>query len=276
MSSSNAILIIDDEPFLRYTLATILNRVGYQTAEAATAQEGLQLLDENAYDLIFLDLQMPDRSGLEILPGIRQKYPDTPVLILTANASLEKAIEALKMGARDYLMKPIDPGEIITRVDDLFKDEQLVDKEGEEAELGWVALAQPLSKKAFALKNPPPKRSSPKGIEQEPPGLPNRNRYLCQGPFLLDLQTHEVTIDGITSHLPICTFQYLMTLLRHSPSTISYQDLVMEAQGYQLTKTEAQDLARWRIHRLRKVLEQNPQEPRYLITVPGVGYRLVL
>lgn len=275
MCSSNSILIIDDESFLRYTLATILTRVGYQSSEASTAREGLQLLENQKFDLIFLDLQMPDRSGLEILPEIRQKYPNTPVLILTANGSLEKAIEALKLGARDYLLKPIDPGEIITRVDDLFKEEQQVNEQGEIADQGWVALARPANRKFIT-----PKETRLNKV-QAPAQIPehadtyNPARYLCQGPFRLDLQSHEVSLEGKTIHLPTCTFEYLVILLRHSPNVVPFEALVYEAQGYQLTKTEAQDLARWRIHRLRKALELDPQEPRYLLSVPGVGYRLV-
>ncbi len=122
MSKRNSILIVDDEPFLRSTLAVILKRVGYLTQEAADAQQALESLSQDHFDLVFLDLQMPDRDGLDLLPELLRAAPGIPVLILTANGSVEKAVEALRLGARDYLLKPVEPGEIVTRVDDILKE----------------------------------------------------------------------------------------------------------------------------------------------------------
>ncbi len=116
MSTTNSILIIDDEAFLRRSLSLILERNGYLVTCASNAQQGLQLLQSGAYDLMFLDIKLPDRSGMSILPEIRQHYPEMPVLILTAHATLETAIEAVHQGARDYLLKPIDPEHILVRV----------------------------------------------------------------------------------------------------------------------------------------------------------------
>ncbi len=233
MSTSNAILIIDDEPFLRSTLAVILKRVGYATQEAGDAHEALQVLSARRIDLVFLDLQIPDRDGLDLLPEIVRNYPDVPVLILTANGSLEKAVEALRLGARDYLLKPVEPGEIITRVDDILK-------------------------------------AKSKSVVQESPG-----QLIELGPFTLDLKLRQVRLEDHAVPLDCCTFEYLAVLVRHGPEPVSYENLVNEAQGYRLDKVEAQDLARWRIYRLRKILEADPREPEYVLSVPGFGYRLV-
>ena len=116
MILTSSILIIDDEPGLRKTLAMILQRVGYQVTTAGSAHEANQLLQKGAFNLVFLDLKLPDADGIQILPAIRKIYPDMPVIILTAHASLSSAIEAIRAGARDYLLKPFEPAEIVDRV----------------------------------------------------------------------------------------------------------------------------------------------------------------
>lgn len=122
MPIDSSILIIDDEAFLRTTLGIILQRAGYSVTTASGAQEGLQLLLSEKFDLIFLDLKMPGKDGMELLPEIRLLDPNLPVLILTANASLDTAIQSMRMGAVGYLMKPIDPEQIIGRVEETLKE----------------------------------------------------------------------------------------------------------------------------------------------------------
>lgn len=100
-------------------------------------------------------------------------------------------------------------------------------------------------------------------------------RYLRIGPFLVDLQSQQTMINQQHVPVPPCTFNYLVTLMRHSPNPVSYQTLVAEAQGNKIPRLEAQDLARWRIHMLRKAIEPNIMKPRYVVSVDGVGYRLV-
>src|SRR4030043_687191 len=100
MSTSHTILVIDDEPNLRRSLGLILQRAGYNITTAANASEALHLLQSGAYDLTFLDIKLPDQNGIVLLPQIKELYPDMPVLILTAHATLDTAIEAVRAGAR--------------------------------------------------------------------------------------------------------------------------------------------------------------------------------
>jgi DNA-binding NtrC family response regulator len=124
MPTGKSVLIIDDEANLRSTLGIILQRGGYAVRGAANAQEALQILSGSKFDLIFLDLKMPGMDGMQLLPIIRSQHVETPVLVLTANASLDTAIEALRMGARGYLLKPIDPSQILSRVYEVLQDAQ--------------------------------------------------------------------------------------------------------------------------------------------------------
>lgn len=124
MNPASKILIIDDEPNLRSTLAIILKRGGYSVDSVADAQAALQKLISERFDLVFLDLKMPGMSGMQLLPEVRLLYPDMPILILTANASLETAIEALRLGARGYLLKPLDPSQILVRLEEIFREQR--------------------------------------------------------------------------------------------------------------------------------------------------------
>ncbi len=262
-TASNTILIIDDEANLRHSLAMILRRAGYTVTTAGDGIEAWQNLQAGAFDLTFLDLKMPDIDGLTLLPRIRSLYPDMPVVILTAHATLESAIEAVRQGARDYLLKPFDPVQLLNRVSEILSESQQPRRRREIVNEIKLLLAE---------------LNSYEGAQPEEVDFPvaNPTRYLQRGPFILDLHARYVTLNDRTISLSPTAFDYLVTLVRHSPEPVSYETLVLEAQGYRPTAIEARDMARWRIHELRKALEEDPRQPQYIITVRSQGYRLVV
>lgn len=253
MYTKSSILVVDDEPFLRLTLCMVLHRVGYQTDEAQNGQTALDKVSAQPFDLVFLDLQLPDCDGLELLPQIRRIQPRTPVLVLTANGSLEKAIEALRIGAHEYLLKPIDPGQIITQVDDILRARR--------------ASKTAVKPEVNPCWNPDDGGNLPKPVQQATP------ETLKVGDIELDMQSHTAQMNGRVINLPPCTFEYLATLIRHAPEPVHYQLLVGESQGYWLSEVEAHDLAQWRIYRLRKAIEADHSDPKLILSVPGYGYR---
>ncbi len=100
------ILVVDDEADIRESLGDLLGDEGYAIDAAANAAEGLRKYEAGGYDLLLLDLMMPDRSGMEVLREIREKDRETPVLVITAYGSVPVAVEALKAGANDFFEKP--------------------------------------------------------------------------------------------------------------------------------------------------------------------------
>lgn len=106
------ILVIDDEPLMRDFLAETLARNGFAVQVANNGAAGLDQLQEHSFDLCITDIKMPGMDGLEVLDQVRQKSPDTAVVLMTAYASVESAVRALKAGAVDYIMKPFTPDEI--------------------------------------------------------------------------------------------------------------------------------------------------------------------
>ena len=110
------ILIIDDEADIRESLQTLLELEGYTVEMAATATEGQRALERSIYDIVLLDLMMPDRSGMELLAEIRQHDRVTPIIMMTAYGSVEVAVQALKNGATDYFSKPWDNEKLLIEI----------------------------------------------------------------------------------------------------------------------------------------------------------------
>jgi two-component system nitrogen regulation response regulator GlnG len=102
------LLVVDDDQSVRYSFRRVLEGDGFQVATAATGAEGLKYLREHRPDVVVLDLQLPDRSGLEVFQEIQAIDPRRPVVFITAHGTTETAIEAMKGGAFDYLVKPVD------------------------------------------------------------------------------------------------------------------------------------------------------------------------
>ncbi|MCB0190727.1 MAG: response regulator transcription factor [Anaerolineae bacterium] len=113
------ILVVEDEHTLRYFLRLRLQEDGYQVIEAADGREAMGLITQDHFDVALVDLRLADgMDGLDIMRHLRQHEPQTSVIILTGNATVNSAIEALRQGAHDYLIKPCDTTELLTSVAD--------------------------------------------------------------------------------------------------------------------------------------------------------------
>src|SRR4030066_811679 len=267
MGTNHSILIIDDEPYLMRSLGVILQRAGYNITTASNAAEAIQLLQAGAYDLAFLDIKLPDQNGIQLLPQIKALYPDMPILILTAHATLDTAILAVRLGARDYLLKPIDPEGIISRDESVLTEHKPKRRREITNQLqNLLAELQSIDGKETLAVTPAPS-----------PSQTDPARYLKCGPLILDRHTHSAQFKECNTSLPPSTFEYLVTLVRHSPHPVTYEKLVLESQGYQhVSRAAAREIARWQMHEIRKLLETDPRHPLLIITVRDVGYRLVV
>ncbi len=265
MTPQNTILIVDDENRLRLSLSLILQKENYRVETVANAEDALDCLHQHEYDLMFLDLNMPGMSGIELLVEVHRQYPHMPVLILTAHAALESAIQAVRLGARDYLIKPVEPVLILTRVAEILAESEQPARKKE-----IVGQIQSLLAEVQKIEGEDTTPTS--ALAALPPADPAR--FLKKGNFDLDLHARHAALNG--KYIPVTGiyFDYLSTLLRHAPKPVSYKTLVKESQGYDVATAEARDLARWRIHELRKVIEADLENPQYILTVRGIGYRL--
>jgi DNA-binding NtrC family response regulator len=113
VTAKEKILVVDDQPSVRFGLRQLLEGEGYRVLEAETGAQALPIVTENALEVILLDLRLPDVSGLELLTRIKEIDDDVPVIILTAHGTIETAILALKNGAENFFTKPFDPESLL-------------------------------------------------------------------------------------------------------------------------------------------------------------------
>jgi two-component system response regulator PilR (NtrC family) len=120
------ILVVDDERSIRDSLKMVLQEEGYEAQTAADGKEAMSLLEQNDYDILITDLKMPGMDGMELTKQCLQVYPQTSVIIITAYGSLETAIEALRLGAHDYILKPFDFDDVLLKIQRLIKHKELI------------------------------------------------------------------------------------------------------------------------------------------------------
>jgi len=111
------ILVVDDDAAIRESLEAFLGFEGYQVESAVDGAGGLAALETKAYDLVLLDLMLPDRSGLEVLEQLRRRDLETPVAVLTAYGSIENAVQAIKLGANDFFTKPWNNDKLLLEIE---------------------------------------------------------------------------------------------------------------------------------------------------------------
>src|SRR5690348_8707341 len=113
---NGSILVIDDEAEIREGLELLLSSEGYSVTSAETGESGLSRLEQEPYDLLLLDVSLPDRNGLDLLRDIRQRDPHLPIVLITAYGSIDMARQAFKSGAQDYITKPWSNDELLAQV----------------------------------------------------------------------------------------------------------------------------------------------------------------
>ncbi len=138
----NKVLIVDDELNMRLVLAAMLKKEGYEVSSAADGSEALAIMKSGGIDAVISDLKMPNIDGMELLERISDKYPEVPVVMITAHGTVATAVEALKKGALDYITKPFDIDELKNVISKAIKTRVLKESElfipPEEIERGGI------------------------------------------------------------------------------------------------------------------------------------------
>jgi DNA-binding NtrC family response regulator len=115
-SAAGTILVIDDEGGIRESLEVLLSLEGYSIKTAPDGEQGLRMLEMESFDLVLLDLALPGQSGLDLLPQIKERQPDTPVIMITAYGTVENVVEAIRAGAENFVQKPWDNEKLLADI----------------------------------------------------------------------------------------------------------------------------------------------------------------
>jgi len=131
MAEEFRVLIVDDEEDFVVTLEKRLRKRNLEVGTALDGPQALELIKEKAFDVVVLDVKMPGMDGLEVLRKVKQMEPLTEVIMLTGHASIESGIEGMKLGAFDYLMKPINIDELMAKMRSAYYKKLLSEEKSE-------------------------------------------------------------------------------------------------------------------------------------------------
>lgn len=262
------LLVVDDETTARIALAHALTLLGYAVHEAESGQQALDQLAANEYDLMVLDLRMPGIDGLEVMQYAARHYPDVLVVVLTAYATLDSAIMAVKIGAVDYLLKPSSIKQIAESIHHALAQRA----EGRRQE----HLLRTIADAVGALQGV--QHEEVRRLVTPDHDAQTEARFLRCGALTLDrdkqvvfLAQHDVPDydAALTSH-ETALLAYMMD---RPDAVLSCRDLALHALGYEVNEQEARELIRPHISRLRKKIEPSGIT-RLIRNVRGKGYLL--
>lgn len=141
----STILVIDDEQLVRWSIEKLLSKEGHDVISVGTGAEGIMKIKEDVPDIVLLDMKLPDINGIEVLRTIKRDISDLPVVMITAYGSIDSAIDAIKTGAFDYIVKPFDGEKLkltVSRAIELFKlkDELALFKDKAHSQCGFHTI----------------------------------------------------------------------------------------------------------------------------------------
>lgn len=224
VNDKGRILVVDDEPKLCRVLQTLLLTCGYEVWNARTAAEALALFRSEPFDLIILDINLPDMTGFEVCRQIRASS-SVAIVILSVLTHENDKISALDAGADDYVMKPFAASELRARIHANMR------------------------------------RSQPVAAGKV---------FKCDS-FVIDFEARTVVRLGVRFQLSPKQHQLLRCLVDSEGKPIQHHALLRAIWGPE--SSEKVVLLRALVGQLRKKIEPDPKRPRYIVTIPGVGYR---
>jgi len=126
MDKKTNIMIVDDEEIIRESFLHWFEKLGHRVEAAASGAEALEKLEKSPFEVLFVDIKMPGMDGIELLGKVKEEYPETIVVIITAYGSIETAVKAMKMGATDYLLKPFKPEQLSLVLEKIAHQRKLI------------------------------------------------------------------------------------------------------------------------------------------------------
>ena len=232
------ILIVEDDVAIATGLALNLKLAGHRTTTADDGLKALACVQEQDYDLILLDINLPHRNGLEVLQALRAADNLVPVIVLSARDGEFDKVAALRVGADDYMTKPFALSELLARMEAVLRRAHAVTTRGH--------------------------------VEAAEPPQPASGDQLRFGPVVIDVLSRTVMRDGRPVKLTHLEFELLLFFARN-PSRVFRRDALFR-QVWGQTAGSPRTVDNF-VGQLRRNLEEDPEQPRHFITVRGSGYR---
>lgn len=226
------ILIVEDEPDMRMGLKDNLEFDGYEVDLAENGKDGYEKITANNYDLVLLDVMMPEMSGFEVCKQIRKEGINVPIILLTAKGEEIDKVRGLEMGADDYITKPFSLRELLARVK--------------------------------AVLRRAPEHNSP---------VEKKNSKIQIGLLTIDFSSFIATSKNKPVQMSHKEFELLHYLWDKRNTVVTRDDLLNKIWGYEESPT-TRTVDNF-IVRLRQKIEKDPERPHFIITVHGIGYKLI-
>lgn len=252
------ILVVEDEESIAQGLLFNLERKGHSVELESNGREALEKVRAGRYDLILLDVRLPEMDGFEVCQSLRSEGNFTPIVILTARSQPDDVIYGLKLGADDYVVKPFDLAELLARVEGMLRRQEWSRQEGA-GEGAAAAVAEPT----------PAPASSP--LPAPPIAPPTSRRSF--GDYWIDFETYEALTNRGVVQLSHKELAVMRVFLNRPHQVITRRELLAEVWELpQHPNTRVVDNV---IVALRQAFEADSAHPRHILSVRGVGYRFV-
>lgn len=224
------ILIVEDEPSMRMGLQDNLEFEGYETDTAEEGDTGLKMIMENRYDLVLLDVMLPNLSGFDICKTVRRKGVNTPIILLTAKGEEIDKVLGLELGADDYITKPFSLRELLARIKAILRRGENINpaKTGNDIEIGRLQV---------------------------------------------NFSSYTAAEESTPVQMSYKEFEILNYLWKNRNRTVSRDDLLTNIWGYDENPT-TRTVDNF-ILKLRQKIEKDYNHPQIIITVHGIGYKLI-
>ncbi len=234
------ILVVDDEPVARQSMSDILRLEGFAVNAVPNGQAAIEYVRTHPVELMIVDLRMPGMDGLEVVQVVNQISPETEIVLLTAFATTESAIQALRLRIHDYLLKPASPTQVINSV-----------------------------KKGLARRDARLKARGGNASTEVDEG--NAEFTLKDGTYI-NLARRLIRKKDNVIHLTPAEGRLLRVLIENPGRVYSHRELVLLVQGYDTSQREAPEILRPLVSRLRHKIESFPSLSDRIVSVRGTGY----
>ena len=227
------ILVVEDEATIREFVVINLKRAGYETVEAGSGEEALDLFfATDDFQVVLLDIMMPGIDGLSVCKQIRAKNSTVGIIMLTAKSQEMDKVSALMMGADDYMTKPFSPTELVARVDSLNRRVEMLNNQTKNSKI---------------------------------------SDEIVNGDFALNLRRRTLVKNGKNIELTQVEFQMVEYFFLNPDVALDRTDILNKVWGTNYFGEEK--IVDVNVRRLRKKVEDDPSNPAHLVTIWGMGYK---